>query len=285
MWILFALGAAFFAGITSIFAKVGVSEVDSTLATALRTIVILIFSIIVVIIIGSFNEVYNLSIKTLIFLILSGITTALLWIVYFKALSLANVNKVAPIDKTSIILTLVLSSLFLNEKITIVKIISMILIIVGTYLMTSKNSNEKEKNSKWIIYALLTALFTSLATILGKIGINDVESNLGALIKTMIVLIIIWIVVFIKKKNKKIKSIDKKSWLFILLSGITTGLSWLCYFKALKEGEASIVFPIEKLSIVVAVLFSTIFLKEKITKKSIAGLITIVIGVILLIII
>ena len=282
MWIIFALLAAFFAGITTIFSKIGVNNVDSTLATSLRTAIILIFNLLVVLFIGSFNEINKLDFKIIIFLILSGITTALLWLSYFKALQLCDVNKVTPIDKTSIVLTLLLSSLFLNEKITIIKIISMVLILIGTFLMT--NIKAKKCDNKWLIYAILTAIFTSLATILGKIGIKDIESNFGTLIRTIIVFIIIWSIVFIKGKHKEIKVINKKSWLFIFLSGITTGLSWLCYFKALQGGEASIVFPIEKLSIVVAIIFSCIFLKEKINKKSILGLILIVVGTLLLII-
>lgn len=282
MWIIFALLAAFFAGITTIFSKIGVNNVDSTLATSLRTAIILIFNLLVVLFIGSFNEINKLDFKIIIFLILSGITTALLWLSYFKALQLCDVNKVTPIDKTSIVLTLLLSSVFLNEKITIIKIISMILILIGTFLMT--NIKAKKCDNKWLIYAILTAIFTSLATILGKIGIKDIESNFGTLIRTIIVFIIIWSIVFIKGKHKEIKVINKKSWLFIFLSGITTGLSWLCYFKALQGGEASIVFPIEKLSIVVAIIFSCIFLKEKINKKSILGLILIVVGTLLLII-
>lgn len=282
MWIIFALLAAFFAGITTIFSKIGVNNVDSTLATSLRTAIILIFNLLVVLFIGSFNEINKLDFKIIIFLILSGITTALLWLSYFKALQLCDVNKVTPIDKTSIVLTLLLSSVFLNEKITIIKIISMILILIGTFLMT--NIKAKKCDNKWLIYAILTAIFTSLATILGKIGIKDIESNFGTLIRTIIVFIIICYIIFIKGKHKEIKVINKKSWLFILLSGLTTGLSWLCYFKALQGGEASIVFPIEKLSIVVAIIFSCIFLKEKINKKSILGLILIVVGTLLLII-
>lgn len=283
MYIFFALAAAFFAGITSVFGKAGVKEVDSTLATAIRTIIIFLFSIIVVIFIGSFNEIYKINTKNFIFLVLSGITTALLWLSYFKALQLADVSKVSPIDKISIVLTLILSNIFLNEKITYIKIFSMILLILGTYLMTSNKSNESD-NNKWIIYAFLTAVFTSLATILGKIGINEIESNFASLIKTIIVIILIWAIVFIKKKHLNIKKISKKSWVFIFLSGLTTGFSWLCYFKALNEGEASIVFPIEKLSIAISVIGSVIFLKEKLKKKSIIGLITIIGASVLLII-
>ena len=282
MWILFSLGAAFFAGITAIFAKIGVEKVDSSLATAIRTIIILVLSIIVVFLVGSFDEINKLDFKTTIFLVLSGISTSLLWLSYFKALQLGNINKVAPIDKTSIILTLILSLIFLNEKITIIKIVSMILILVGTVLMVGKS--YEIINNKWIIYAIYTAIFTSLTTILGKIGINNVESNLGTLIRTIVVFIIIWSYILITKKQTEIKKITKKSLLFIILSGITTCFSWLCYFKALQQGEASLVFPIEKLSIVITVIISSIFLQEKINLKSILGLLFIIVGTLILII-
>lgn len=284
MWILCALIAAFFAGITSVFAKIGVNNIDSKLATALRTIVILIFSLIVVLIIGSLQEIKNIDVKTIIFIVLSGITTAVLWLTYFKALKLADVSKVSPIDKTSIILTLILSNLFLNEKITLVKIISMLLIAIGSWLMTSKKNNVKEKSNQWIFYAILTAIFTSLATIFGKIGIDNINLNLATLLKTIVAAIVIWSAVFITKKDEKIKNISKKSWTFIFLSGITTGLSWTFYFLSLRKGEASLVFSIEKLSIVVAVLFSIIFLNEKLSKKAIIGLIIIIFGTLLLLI-
>ena len=284
MWILCALIAAFFAGITSVFAKIGVNNIDSKLATALRTIVILIFSLIVVLITGSLQEIKNIDVKTIIFIVLSGITTAVLWLTYFKALKLADVSKISPIDKTSIILTLILSNLFLNEKITLVKIISMLLIAIGSWLMTSKKNNVKEKSNQWIFYAILTAIFTSLATIFGKIGIDNINLNLATLLKTIVAAIVIWSAVFITKKDEKIKNISKKSWTFIFLSGITTGLSWTFYFLSLRKGEASLVFSIEKLSIVVAVLFSIIFLNEKLSKKAIIGLIIIIFGTLLLLI-
>lgn len=279
MWIIFAVLAAIFSGLTTVFAKVGVAKANSTLVTGLRTIVILIFSVIVFIFLG--DGFKNLNLKTIFFIVLSGITTALLWICYFKALSLADVSMVTPIDKLSIVVTLILSFFFLKEKITIIKIVSMIFMISGTFLMV----NRKEKNGEgnWFIYALLTALFTSLATILGKIGIKDINPNLGTMLRTIIILIIIWGVIFVKKEYKDIKNINKKNILFIILSGISTGLSWLFYFMALKKGEASIVFPIEKLSAVVAILISVIFLKEKLNKKRKIGFTFIISGTLLLI--
>lgn len=285
MWILYAFGSAFFAGITAILAKIGIKNTDSNLATAIRTIVILIFSWLMVFIVGSFNTITELTTKTIIFLILSGLATGLSWLCYFKALQIGNVNKVTPIDKSSTILTMVLAIIFLGEKITILKVISIILIGIGTYLMIEKKKDNKQsKDNKWLLYAFGSAIFASLTSILGKIGIEGVESNLGTAIRTIVVLVMAWIVVFVTKKQSEIKNIDKRSWEFLLLSGLTTGLSWLCYYKALQEGEASIVVPIDKLSIVITIAFSYIILKEKLNKKSILGLIGIIIGTLLLLI-
>lgn len=285
MWILYAFGSAFFAGITAILAKIGIKNVDSNLATAIRTIVILIFSWLMVFIVGSFNTIVNLTTKTIVFLILSGISTGMSWLCYFKALQLGNVNKVTPIDKSSTILTMILAMIFLGESITFFKVISIILIGIGTYLMIEKkDDNKQEKNNKWLIFAFGSAIFASLTSILGKVGIEGVESNLGTAIRTIVVLIMAWLVVFVTKKQGEIKSVDKKSWKFLLLSGLTTGLSWLCYYKSLQDGQASIVVPIDKLSILVTIAFSYIILKERLKKKSIMGLILIVIGTLLLLI-
>lgn len=285
MWILYAFGSAFFAGITAILAKIGIKNVDSNLATAIRTVVILIFSWIMVFIVGSLNTVVNLSSKTIVFLILSGLSTGMSWLCYFKALQLGNVNKVTPIDKSSTILTMILAMIFLGESITVLKIISIILIGVGTYLMIEKKDDDRQaKDNKWLIYAFGSAIFASLTSILGKVGIENVESNLGTAIRTVVVLIMAWIVVFVTKKQKEVKNIDKKSWKFLLLSGLTTGLSWLCYYKALQNGPASIVVPIDKLSILITIAFSYVILKEKLKRKSIIGLILIVAGTLLLLV-
>ena len=291
MWILFAFGAALFAGVTAILAKIGIKNVDSNLATAIRTIIILIFSWLMVFIVGSFNEISDISSKTLIFLILSGLATGASWLCYFKALQLGDVNKVAPIDKSSTVLTMILAFIILGESISVTKVIGMIGIALGTYMMIMKKKDNKIEegntiniNSKWIFYALLSAVFASLTSILGKIGIEGIESNLGTAIRTIVVLIMAWVVVFVTKKQGDIKNIDKKSWIFICLSGITTGLSWLCYYRALQDGEASIVVPIDKLSILVTVIFSYIFLKEKLNKKSFIGLIIMVAGTLILLI-
>ena len=286
MWILYALGSAFFAGVTSILAKIGVKDVDSHVATAIRNIIVLIFSWIMVFIIGSQSTIVNIDGKTFLFLILSGLSTGGSWLCYFKALQLGDVNKVVPIDKSSTILTMILAFIFLNEKITINMVIGMIGIAIGTYLMIQKKEKAEKivKGKAWLIYALLSALFASLTSILGKVGIENVESNLGTAIRTIVVLVMAWIIVFATKKQRDIKKIDKRSLIFLILSGVATGASWLCYYKALQDGLASIVVPIDKLSILVTVLFAYIFLKEKLSKKSLLGLILIIVGTLLLLV-
>lgn len=286
MWVLFAFASAFFAGVTSILAKIGVKDVDSHVATAIRTIIVLIFSWIMVFIIGSQSTIVNIDGKTFLFLILSGLSTGGSWLCYFKALQLGDVNKVVPIDKSSTILTMILAFIFLNEKITINMVIGMIGIAIGTYLMIQKKEKAEKivKRKAWLIYALLSALFASLTSILGKVGIENVESNLGTAIRTIVVLVMAWIIVFATKKQRDIKKIDKSSLIFLILSGVATGASWLCYYKALQDGLASIVVPIDKLSILVTVLFAYIFLKEKLSKKSLLGLILIVVGTLLLLV-
>lgn len=287
MWLLYAFASAVFAGITAILAKIGIKNTDSNLATAIRTVVILIFSWLMVFIAGSQNMLPAKNSRTLLFLVLSGLATGASWLCYFKALQLGDVNKVTPIDKSGIILTMLLAFLILGEPITVFKAVSMIAIGTGTYLMIEfkKNMESKAgKNIKWMVYAVFSAVFASLTAILGKIGIEGIESNLGTAIRTVVVLLMAWLVVFVLKKQDGLKRIDKKSWIFICLSGITTGLSWLCYYKALQEGQASIVVPIDKLSIVVTVGFSYIFLKERLTVKSLTGLVLVVAGTLLLLV-
>ena len=284
MWIAFAFGSALFAGITSILAKIGIKNTDSTAATAIRTIVILFFSWLMVFITGSFGGIGSISSKTHIFLILSGLATGGSWLCYFKALRIGDVNKVTPIDKSSTVLTMLLAFIILGEEISILKAVCMVLIGAGTYLMIVKKETDKEAKGKgWLFYAVLSAVFASLTSILGKIGISGVDSNLGTAIRTIVVLIMAWIMVFVTKKQGELKKIDRKSMVFICLSGLTTGLSWLCYYKALQDGQASVVVPIDKLSILVTVAFSYIVLKEKLTKKSAAGLTMITAGTLMLV--
>ena len=286
MWILYAFGSALFAGATSILAKIGIEEVDSHLATALRTIVVLVFSWLMVFIVGSQNQLTAISIKSYIFLILSGMATGASWLCYFKALQLGDVNKVVPIDKSSTILTMILAFVFLKEDITIPMISGMIAIGIGTYLMIQKKEEEQKqvKNKIWLIYAVLSAVFASLTSILAKVGIENVESNLGTAIRTIVVLIMAWFIVLLQKKHGQVRNISKKSFVFIGLSGIATGASWICYYKALHDGLASIVVPIDKLSILVTVAFAYIFLREKLSRSSMVGLILITVGTLSLLI-
>lgn len=283
MWMMYAIGSAFFAGITSILAKIGIKNIDSNLATAIRTIVVLFFSWFMVILVGSYTELSTLELKTILYLISSGIATGLSWLCYFKALQLGNVNKVTPIDKSSTILTILLAMIFFHESVTLFKIIAILCMGFGTLLMIEQKQDARvSSDNKWMMYALLSAVFASLTSILGKVGIQGIESNLGTAIRTIVVLMMAWIVVFVTGKQKEMTKIDKKSWAFILISGLTTGLSWLCYYKALQNGEVGIVVSIDKLSILVTILFSRLVLKEKMSNKAYIGLCGILIGTFLL---
>lgn len=284
MWIAFAFFSALFAGATSILAKIGIKNIDSTAATAVRTIIILLFSWLMVLFTGQLGGITDISGKTFAFLILSGLATGGSWLCCFKALQIGDVNKVAPIDKSSTILTMLLAFIILGEEPTPMKVFCIILIGAGTYLMIEKKQPDKRNEGKgWLFYAVLSAVFASLTSILGKIGISGVASNLGTAIRTAVVLIMAWTMVFFTKKQGELKSIDRKSMVFICLSGITTGLSWLCYYKALQDGQASIVVPIDKLSILITIAFSRIVLKEQLTKKSSLGLVLITAGTLLLV--
>ena len=286
MWIVFAFGSALFAGLTSILAKCGIKKTDSTVATAIRTIVVLLFSWLLVFIVGSEGEIGSITPHTLIFLVLSGLATGASWLCYFKALQLGDINKVVPIDKSSTVLTILLAAILLGEKITLYSGIGIALIAVGTFLMIEKKDvkNDVPKNKRWIFYALGSAVFASLTAILGKIGISDVESNLGTAIRTGVVLVMSWIMVFVTGKQNKIKVISKKELGFICLSGLATGGSWLCYYKALHDGPASVVVPIDKLSILVTILFSYIVFREKLSKKTAFGLFLTVGGTLLMLV-
>lgn len=285
MWIVFAFASALFAGLTAILAKCGIKNIDSNVATALRTIVVLVFSWIMVFVAGTQSGIRDISAKVLIFLILSGLSTGASWLCYFKALQLGNVNKVTPIDKSSTILTMLLAFIFLREEITWLKFAAMVLIGAGTYMMIQKKEAEdKKEDKKWLIYALGSAVFASLTSILGKVGMQNINSNLGTAIRTVVVLIMAWIVVFVSKKQDTIKNIDNKSWIFLALSGFATGGSWLCYYRALQTGPASVVVPIDKLSILVTIGFSYIVFHEKLSLKSGVGLMLIVVGTLVLLI-
>ncbi len=280
LWILFAFGSAFFAGITAVLAKIGIEHINSTLATAVRTVVVLAFSWLMVFVVGSQNTIGQITGKTLLFLILSGLSTGASWLCYFKALQLGDVNKVAPIDKSSTVLTILLAFLFLGEPISLPQILGVLGIGIGTLLMISKKEVDQEKpqSKSWLLFALLSAVFASLTSIFGKMGVENVESNLGTAIRTIVVLAMAWAMVFVTGEQKDLGKIDRKSAFFLLLSGITTGLSWLCYYRALQDGLASVVVPIDKLSILVTIVFSGLVLKEKLSRKAGMGLALILAG-------
>lgn len=290
MWVLYAFGSAFFAGLTSILAKCGIKKADSNVATAIRTIVVLIFSWIMVFVVGAQGQIMDVSAKTWIFLILSGIATGASWLCYFRALQIGDVNRVVPIDKSSTILTIILAFIFFREEISALKLVCVVLITIGTYMMITKKEISQDEQDKtkgshgWLFYAVLSAVFASLTSILGKVGIEEINSNLGTAIRTAVVLIMAWIVVFVTGKQHTIKHIEKNELGFIYLSGLATGSSWLCYYKALQDGLASVVVPIDKLSIVVTIAFSYIVFKEKLTIKSFAGLVLIIAGTLLMLI-
>lgn len=279
MWVLFAFLSAFFAGVTSILAKCGIRKTDSNVATFIRTIVVLLFSLLMVAVVGSAYTIKSLSSKTILFLVLSGLSTGASWLCYFRALQKGNINKVVPIDKSSTVLTIILATIFLGEAITLFKTLGVVLIAIGTLMMIEKKDAENKTEEKgWFFYAVLSAVFASLTSILGKIGIEGVESNLGTAIRTVVVIVMSFVMVAVNGKVKEIGKVDKKELMFILLSGISTGASWLFYYRALQDGEASIVVPIDKLSILVTIAFSYFVFKEKLSKKALIGLVLIVGG-------
>ena len=285
MWILYAIGSSFFAGITAILAKCGIQKTDSDVATALRTIVVLLFSWIMVLLTGTLPELKNISGQTLLFLVLSGLATGASWLCYFHALQKGDVNKVVPIDKSSTILTILLALIFLHEGLTLEKAGCVCLIGIGTALMITRKEVTEDREQhigSWFIYAVLSAIFASLTAILGKIGISGIDSNLGTAIRTTVVLAMAWLMVLLKRKTDEVCKIEKKELLFITLSGLATGASWLCYYRALQEGPASVVVPIDKLSILVTIAFSRIVFKEKLTPKSTTGIVLLTLGTLLM---
>lgn len=289
MWIFYAFCAALFAGLTAILAKVGIQHVNSHLATALRTVVVTIFAWAMVLVVGSGDTIAQIGARTWLFLILSGFATGASWICYFRALQLGNVNQVAPIDKSGTVLTMLLAFLILREPISANMLLGMALIVTGTYMMVQIRRNTAAATSKtirkgWAFWAVLSAVFASLTAVLGKIGIAGIESNLGTAIRTVVVLVLAWGIVFAQGTYREIRQIDRKSWLFLALSGLATGGSWLFYYRALQEGQASIVVPIDKLSILVTVAFSTLFLKERLSRKAAIGLLFVTAGTLLLLI-
>ncbi len=287
MWIVLAFGSALFAGITAILAKCGIRKTDSNVATAIRTVVVLLFSWLMVLLTGSQSQIGEIGRKTWLFLILSGLATGASWLCYFRALQLGDINKVVPVDKSSVVLTILLAFLFLGEEISLPKAAGVVLTGIGTFLMIEKkktDTSKQVKGNRWFFYAAGSAVFASLTSILGKIGISGVESNLGTAIRTAVVLLMAWLMVFVTGKQNMVKEIPKRELGFICLSGLATGASWLCYYRALQDGLASVVVPIDKLSIVVTIAFSRLVFHERLSKKAGLGLVSIVAGTLVMLI-
>ena len=281
MWLFYAAASAFFAGVTSILAKIGIQKTDSTVATALRTVVMLIFSWCIVFFIGSQSQISFMDGKTLAFLVLSGAATGASWLCYFRALQIGEINKVVPIDKSSTVLTILLAFIFLGEKVSLAKAVAVVGIAVGIFLMIEKKdiqNPQKSGGAGWMFYAAGSAFFASLTAILGKIGIAGVESNLGTAIRTSVVLVMAWMMVFVTGRQKEIRRISRKELFFICLSGIATGASWICYYRALQGGPASVVAPVDKLSVLVTVAFFYIVFREKLSRRAGAGLVLLTAG-------
>ena len=277
MW-LYAVGSALFAGLTSILAKCGIRKTDSTVATAIRTIVVLIFAWIMVFVVGSQGTLLDIPAKSLVFLVLSGLATGASWLCYFYALQRGPIDKVVPIDKSSTVMTILLAALLLGESVTLTKGVGVVLIAVGTFLMIEKKGGVQKEAGGWMLAAFGSAIFAALTSILGKVGITAVESNLGTALRTGVVLVMAWVMVFVQGKQGQMRTVPRNELGFICLSGLATGASWLCYYKALQLGPASLVAPIDKLSILVTVLFSYLVFHEKLSKKALAGLAVLVGG-------
>lgn len=285
MWILLAFLSAVFAALTSILAKMGIKNIDSNVATAFRTIVVLIMAWAMVLVVGSYDGIWCISSKSLTFLILSGLATGASWLCYFKAIQKGDVNKVAPIDKSSTVLTMILAFAILGESFSPISGLGMVLMLAGAMLMIEKKDIDSSgEGASWLIFAVLSAVFAALTSILGKIGIEDVESNLGTAIRTMVVLTMAWAIVFMQRKQDDIRRIGRSDGAFLVLSGLATGASWLCFYRALQDGPASLVVSIDKLSILFVVIFSATILKERTTVRSWIGLVMLVAGTLMLLI-
>jgi len=286
VWLILAICSAVFAGLTSILAKCGLKDVDSTVATAFRTIVAMLFAWMIVFIGGSYEQLDSIDGMSWLFLILSGLATGASWLCYFKALQIGDVNKVVPVDKSSTVMAILLAIIILGETLTVFGILGVVLIMIGTLMMIEKKDVEgmENKGSSWLLFALGSAVFAALTSILGKVGMEGIDSNLGTAIRTVVVLIMSWAMIYVSGKKEKIHGIKHKDMMFIILSGLATGASWMFFFGALQTGPASIVIPIDKLSILVAIAFSYIVFKEKLSKKAALGLAGIVAGTLLLLV-
>ncbi|MCQ2079321.1 MAG: EamA family transporter [archaeon] len=285
-WILLALLSAVFSALTSILAKVGIERVDSNMATAIRTSVVLVMAWLVVLVVGSAGQIGDISPQSLLFLVLSGLATGGSWLCYFKAIQMGNVNKVAPIDKSSTALTMVLAFILLGEGFSVFSGIGLVAIFIGTMLIIERKDIDETRTDRrsWLVYAVLSAVFASLTSILGKVGIEGVESNLGTAIRTVVVLVMAWLVVAVRRRDAGTSEFTRRNVTFLVLSGLATGASWLCFYGALQTGPASVVVPIDKLSILLTVVFATVFLGERMRGRSWIGLAMLVAGTLVLLV-
>lgn len=285
MSIILALLAALFASMTNILAKIGMENVNTNLATAVRTIVVLILAFLMVLITGKFGTIAAIQPKAMLFIILSGFATGLSWLFFFKALGIGEVSKVVPIDKSSIVLTIILSILLLGEPAAPQILAGGALITIGTFVLIGKNEDTKRftGSQSYIVYAVLGAVFAALTSILAKIGMEGVDSNVATFLRTIVILLFAWAIVFYQRTYREMKTISSKGYLFLILSGAATGLSWLCYFGALAIGKVSVVAPIDKFSVVITMILSFVILKEKARKHTIVGGAIITVGTVFLV--
>lgn len=274
MWITAAIGSAVFAGITAILSKCGIKETNSNVATAIRTSVVLVFAWIIVFATGAYTTLGDISAKSWVFLVLSGLATGASWICYFKALSLGEVSRVAAVDKSSVVLSVLFAIIIFPDERTRwwIKLICLALIAVGTFLMTDIKKGEEKGKIAWLLFAVLSAVFAAATSLLAKAGIENVDSNAATAIRTCVVLVMAWLIVLCRRKGKLVTKVPWKELLFLVLSGLATGASWLCYYYAIANGQVSVVVPIDKLSILVTVAFSVVVFKEKLSPKAWIGL-------------
>ena len=279
MWLTAAVCSSVFAGLTSILAKCGIRKTDSDVATALRTLVVLLFSWVMVFIVGSAEGLKTISARSALFLVLSGLATGASWICYFKALSMGDVNKVVPIDKSSTVMSVLLAMVLFHETQHLaVRLVCTALIGAGILLMVERKASAEGGKGPWMLYALLSAVFAALTSVLSKLGMTDVESNLATALRTGVVLVMALVIVLMKGKHRQLLHPDRKELGFIILSGLATGASWLCYYYAIQHGVVSVVVPIDKLSILVSIGFSYVVFKERLSRKGLIGLGLMVIG-------
>lgn len=274
MWIVAAILSAVFAGLTAILSKCGVKHANSDVATAARTSVVLVMAWLIVFITGTYTTIADISAQSWIFLILSGLATGASWICYFKALSLGEVSKVAAVDKSSAVLSVLFAIIIFPDESNLwwLKLIFLAVIAVGTYLMTDIKRGEDKGRLTWLIFAVLSAVFAAATSLLANAGIEGVDSNLATAIRTVVVLIMAWLIVLCRGEGKFVRELKGREIIFLVLSGIATGASWLCYYYAIQQGQVSVVVPIDRLSILITVIFSLIVFKEKLSVKAWIGL-------------